>query len=603
MAEQTLQGLESWDQSLPSLNLQQILAQLKSNPPKYVSLTSQQITSYRQTLDAAVKKLTAYLESKGGDFDWNSQIHWDGLLVELAKTDPSLGILDRSLKGFYGPDVEGLEQSEFIQLRTTLRAYMNAIYFTKNTKSEQMFDVQVTRLVEDLTSYLETPNNENAWKIGRVIGWLERAEQAADLRNAIRYHFYQPNIFAHVSQHLISSGEKRIVDQTEDVEQVIKGVPVKGVARMRGQVSFELAENSQRATIDVMMVGTILSKNVAKKSGVTVNTNGTTTVHAEKRISFDKNGFTASPAIAKATTKLELGTIVAPSSTYESIAKTKFINDRSKNEEAASELSVGMVSKDMDTNVLELLSDVIDKYKTEIRDPLLRRGGFPEQFNTSSTKEFASLQLLQTGRYQLAAPSEPPALNKKTDVSLRLHESLVRNFTEVVLGGVELTDEKLVEHMTRFGAEIPDELKTGPGKKSWSITFSNTQPISVGFRNNQIVIAIQGQQFRDGKQLITEPIRIAATYNVEKTATGMRLQREGDVAVDFLARKKLTVLQVATKTVMSKKFNALFKDDIVGQGGIKLPGDWGNAGNLMLQQLIANNGWLMLSYDLGKSSE
>ena len=151
--------------------------------------------------------------------------------------------------------------------------------------------------------------------------------------------------------------------------------------------------------------------------------------------------------------------------------------------------------------------------------------------------------------------------------------------------------------------EIPNELKTGPDKKSWAITFSNTQPISVGFRNNQIVIAIQGQQFRDGKQLITEPIRIAATYNAEKTATGMRLQREGDVAVDFLARKKLTVLQVATKTVMSKKFNALFKDDIVGQGGIKLPGDWENAGNLMLQQLVANNGWLMLSYDLGKSSE
>ena len=75
------------------------------------------------------------------------------------------------------------------------------------------------------------------------------------------------------------------------------------------------------------------------------------------------------------------------------------------------------------------------------------------------------------------------------------------------------------------------------------------------------------------------------------------------MAVDFLARKALTVIQVATKTVMSKKFNALFKDDIVGQGGIKLPGQWENAGNLILQQLIADNGWLMLSYNLGKPSE
>ncbi|MBT4693054.1 MAG: hypothetical protein HOB73_06905 [Planctomycetaceae bacterium] len=603
LAEQTRQGLESWVEALPSLNLQQILTKLKSNPPKYVALTSQQVSTRRQALDAAVEKLTSYLDTKGGEFDWNSQIHWDGLLTELAKTDPSLAILDRSLKGFFGPDVEGLEQSEFIQLRVTLRAYMNAIYFTKNAKSEQMFEVQIARLAESLTSYLKTPSNENAWKIGRTIGWLERAEQASDLRNEVRYYFYQPNILVHISQHLISSGEKRIVDQTQDVEQVVKGVPVKGVATMKGQVSFALAENSQRATINVMMDGTILSKNVAEKSGVTVKTNGTTTVHAEKRISFDKNGFADSPAIAKATTKLELDSIEAPSSTYESIAKTKFIKGRSDNEEAASQLSVDSVTKEMDTNVLEMLSDVIDGYKTKVRDPLLRRGGFPEQFTTSSTKESVNLQLLQIGRYQLAAFSEPPTLNKNTDVSLRLHESFVRNFTEVVLGGVELTDEKLVEHMTRFGAEIPDELKIGPGKKSWAITFSNTQPISVEFRNNQIVIAIQGQQFLDGKRLITEPIRIAATYNVEKTKTGMRLQRDGDVAVDFLARKTLTVVQVATKTVMSKKFNALFKDDIVGQGGIKLPGQWENAENLILQQLIADNGWLMLSYNLGKPSE
>jgi len=603
LAEQTRQGLESWVQALPSLNLQQILTKLKSHPPKYVALTPQQVSTHRQALDAAVAKLTSYLNTKGGDYDWNSQIHWDSLLAELAKTDPKLGVLDRSLKGFFGPDVAGLEQSEFIQLRTTLRAYMNAIYFTKNTKSEEMFEVQVTRLVESLTIYLETPNNENAWKIGRVIGWFERAEQVAGLRNEVRYHFFQPNIFLHVSQHLISSGEKRIVDQTQDVSQIVKGVPVKGVATLKGQVSYALAENSQRATINVLLDGTILSKNVAQKSGVTVNTNGTTTVHAEKRISFDKNGFTTSPSTGKATTKLELGSIDAPSSTYESIAKTKFIKGRSGNEEAASQLSVDSVTKQMNANVLELLGDVIDGYKIKIRDPLLRRGGFPEQFNTSSTKEFVNLQLLQTGRYQLAASSEPPVLNKNTDVSLRLHESFIRNFTEVVLGGVELTDEKLVEHMDRFGAEIPDELKTGPGKKSWAITFSNTQPISVGFRNSQIVIAIQGQQFRDGLRLIKEPIRIAATYNVEKTETGMRLQRDGDVAVDFLARETLTLIQVATKTVMSKKFNALFKDDIVGQGGIKLPGQWENAGNLILQQLVADNGWLMLSCNLGKPSE
>ena len=601
-AEQTRQALESWVQALPSINLKQVLAQLKTNPPKYVAITDQQVAARRAAVNASLSDLKAFLNSNRGDYDWNTQLQWDGLVEELAKDSPNLGRLDASLKGFYGPEVEGLELPVFTQMRTALRAYMNAVYFSSNPQSEAMYTAQVDRLAVSLENYLQSANNEYAWQIGRVIGWLERADQATQLRNEIRYQFYQPNIYFHVSQHLVSSGEKMEVDETEDVSQVVKGVPVKGTATMKGQISFEIAENSERATLNVMLDGTALSKNVAKKSGVTVVTNGTTTVHAEKSVSFDENGFTMTPSKAEASTKLELESIDAPSSGYESIARTKFIKGRSGNEEAASQLAVDSVTQKMDARVLEMLADVRDGYQSKVRNPLIRRGGFPVNFVSNSTKKYLYMSLLQTGRFQIAAASEPPALDEGTDVAMRLHESFVRNFTEVVLGGVELTDEKLVQHMTDLGAEIPEELKTGPGKKSWAITFSKSQPISVGFRDNQIVIAIQGQQFRDGNRVIREMIRIAATYDVEKTETGMRLQREGDVKVDFLTSKTLTVGQVATKTVMSKKFNAFFKDDIVGEGGITLPGKWENAGNLLLRQLVAENGWLMLSYNLGKPS-
>ena len=82
----------------------------------------------------------------------------------------------------------------------------------------------------------------------------------------------------------------------------------------------------------------------------------------------------------------------------------------------------------------------------------------------------------------------------------------------------------------------------------------------------------------------------------------MQLLREGDVNVQFIGKQSLTVGQVAMKTVMSKKFNAFFKDDIVGKGGIPLPGNWASAGNLILQQIVSDNGWLMLSYNLGKGT-
>ncbi len=601
-AEQIRQALEQWVQSLPSQNLKQILEQLKKSAPAFTPITSEQVTKTRTALDVALTNLTAFLNAGEVEFDWKEQLQWDLLQEELEKDKPNLGRMQSSLNGFYGADVVGLERPEFTNVRTTLRAYMNAVFFKTNPNSKAMYEAQIGNLITALDNYTEQANNDTAWQVGRIIGWLDRAAQANAIQQQIRYHFYQPNIYLHVSQNLISAGELMEVDETQPLKTEVKGLEVVGEARLRGQISFQIAESQEKATLRVILDGTAISRNVAKKSGVTVLTRGTTTIQATKLVGFDGDGFSTEPAQAEATTKLELDSIEGPSSTHESIAKTKFIKTRSENEKDASAIAVESVTSKMDAQVLELLANVIDGYKDKVRNPLIRRGGFPVNVNSTSTAEYIRLNMLQTGRYQLASSTAPPALNKGTDVALRLHESFIRNFTEVVLGGVELTDEKLVEHMTDLGAEVPEELRTGKGKKSWAITFSSTQPISVSFRDNQLEIAIQGKQFRDGAKIINDRIRIAATYNVLKTTEGMQLLREGDVNVQFIGKQSLTVGQVAMKTVMSKKFNAFFKDDIVGKGGIPLPGNWASAGNLILQQIVSDNGWLMLSYNLGKGT-
>ena len=599
-AEQVRQALEQWVQSLPSLGLKQILEQLKKQPPAFTPITDEQVTSTRTALDASLANLTAFLNAGEVEFDWKEQLQWSLLQEELAKETPNPARMQASLNGFYGAEVIGLESPEFTNVRTALRAFMNAVFFKNNPNSKAMYEAQIGNLITALENYTDHANNDTAWQVGRIIGWLDRAGQASEIQQQIRYHFYQPNIYVHVSQNLISAGELMEVDETEQLKMTVKGLDVVGEARLRGQISFQIAESQEKATLRVILDGTAISRNVAEKSGVTVVTRGKTTLQATKLVAFDGDGFTTEPAQAEATTKLELDSIEGPSSTHESIAKTKFIKMRSQNEKDASAVAVESVTTKMDSQVLELLANVIDGYQDKVRNPLIRRGGFPVNVNSTSTQDYIRLNMLQTGRYQLASPTEPPALNKGTDVALRLHESFIRNFTEVVLGGVELTDEKLVEHMTDLGAEVPEELKTGKGKKLWAITFSSTQPISVSFRDNQLEIAIQGKQFRDGAKVINDRIRIAATYNVLKTDEGMQLVREGDVDVRFMGKTSLTVGQVAMKTVMSKKFNAFFKDDIVGKGGIALPGNWASAGNLILQQIVSDNGWLMLSYNLGK---
>ena len=47
---------------------------------------------------------------------------------------------------------------------------------------------------------------------------------------------------------------------------------------------------------------------------------------------------------------------------------------------------------------------------------------------------------------------------------------------------------------------------------------------------------------------------------------------------------------------MQKKFSALFKEEIAGEG-ISLSGKWENAGKLRLRQLDCLNGWIALGWE------
>lgn len=104
-------------------------------------------------------------------------------------------------------------------------------------------------------------------------------------------------------------------------------------------------------------------------------------------------------------------------------------------------------------------------------------------------------------------------------------------------------------------------------------------------------------------------MRITASYSIERTPTGAKLTRKGEVDVDFISPGTRSVKQVAFKTFMRRKFEAFLKPEIESEG-IKLPGRWEHAGKLVIQHLQAGDGWLALGWDLqaqrtadGRSSE
>jgi hypothetical protein len=591
----------AWLESLPRLDLAEVVELIESDRPAYVAVSEETVNKSKMALDKAAADVDSHikLHPSDGDESWEDYLSWPELKQLIVKTPLPLAKL-QSLLNRFSVNKEGLEATAFLQFRAALRDYMNAYYFSTNEKSEQMYHAQMDLLATKLKSYLDNSNNNDAWAIGRLVGWLDRVDQAPVVRGSIREKFFASNFHLQVSQNLLSSSEPILLEDSTEIVDVIMKAKVKGVAETKGQVTLELVPNGDLAALKVKVRGISITNSVASRSGVEVLSLTTTQLAAEKTIFFGPLGITSTPSTAKCSSDVKILDIKAPSAGYLLIAQKNTAKNKEKVEELASLRAESMLSERMDKESVEMLDKGAEAYIEKFRLPLIRKGGFPEEMNLWTTSQAVMGKLVQINWNQVAAGHEAPALEGSPDLAVRLHESFVRNFSESTIGGYTLTDKKLEEVLTEMGAEIPEELQTDSGREPWSITFSSNQPVSLAINDGVLTFAIRGRQFTDGDRVIRETIEIGASYRIEKTDEGSRLVRQGEVEVNFVGRTRLTAKQIAFRTVMRRKFAALFKEEMSADG-FTFGGRWENSGTMKISQLVADKGWLVLAWKLSKT--
>jgi hypothetical protein len=360
----------------------------------------------------------------------------------------------------------------------------------------------------------------------------------------------------------------------------------------------QLAPAADSAALDIRLAGQAVSRNVGYNRGVTIYTSGVTQIAASKRIHVTADGIASDPAQAWCTTNTTINGIEHRSCLVRKLAARRADKTKPRAEAIASRRAEGRVERRFDGQALELLGKAEDGFTNRFRLPLLRRGEFPRELAFDTTGDQLDVHMLQVANAQVAAPSDPPPLESGADMSVRLHETFVSNFSRAMIGGVTLTDERVAQLVKDLTGNVPDELVISPDKEPWSITFSATDPVSTQFTDKTVRFAIRGRRFTQGDNVIQSTIELSATYSLERTPAGVRLTRQGDVNVDYvLQRGTLSPAQIALRTLMRRKFESLFTPEITTEG-LKLPGRWEKAGRLKLRQMDVSSGWVVLAWGI-----
>lgn len=578
---------------------------LQEAKDKFQPITPAAVAESKSELNASLQRLETFLSTESGDADqWKSQLKWEVMKAELGKDKPNLGVLDGSLNAFH-ENVDGLERDEFLETRTLLRAYMNAVLFSGDAdQTKQVYTTRVEDLAKQLDAYEKAPASETALAIGRHLGWFNRARQSPRVVKAVRARYSHPNLFAEVSHRLFTAGINDDVSQSQQVSSYILGTSLYGTANVTGRITSAFVPDPERVSFDLLLNGNIYSNNVGYNGPVTIYSTANTSINASKRVHFDAAGFLTDFAWARCATGSNINSIAARSCLVRKIAWKRAGASKTQAERLAAGEAQQRVAGNFDEQTAELLAEPETGYADQFRKPLLRRGGFPKVMKMSTMVNRLTVKMLQENPFQLAAPGAPPAIGEGHDLAVRVHESLVGNYSETLLGGVKITDEQMVQMYIDGNRDVPKELQITDESDPWAITFARSQPISVRFHDDGVRIEIRCRSLHRGEDypavnLAGDEIRIAADYKLDVAGGGIQLVRpEGDVKIDFLQRGKIVpgLAQAAQKGFLQSKFNAMLKPKLPEErsDGIKLQGRWQRAGKLVARETKSADGWLVL---------
>jgi hypothetical protein len=343
---------------------------------------------------------------------------------------------------------------------------------------------------------------------------------------------------------------------------------------------------------------------------------------ARKRVELSDAAFTTTSARADANTNIHLHSVSKQggglgSRLVSSIGWNRAQSSRGQAQAIAADHTEGRIENKFNNELDDEIRKARTRYEDEYRRPLERRGELPEHIRFTSDKDSINFEATQASRTQLGATNSPPAAPEKHDVTIRLHETSVDNYSASVMSGATARQTK-PEQDVKFDVPLPkwmDKMwknrkteaadKAG-GKeepfKEYSLTFRDNRPISVGFAQNKVKLTVHVAHLQSGDKSF-DNWDVTGTYNPDLSDGKVTLRREGDLTLlpaDF--RGQLNSRQVAERRNLEEELN---KRSDQGKGfpktiefePIKPEGKVADAGPLGFSQFTSGDGWVIIGLD------
>jgi flagellar motor protein MotB len=575
-------------------SLEGIVAACQEAKSRFRPLTAEDLKSVKAELVEALSRLDARLKSDGPNGeDWRKFLLCETLQKELQQEGiPNRDRLNQVYQR-YASGNEGLGFIWFLDAQSALRRMLMVMGAIDNPQTKTLYEQNLDKLANHLKTFAVKPTTEDALDISESVRWLTNARQAPELVEAVQRRFNQPNLYAEVSAEFVAAALGEPVDDTTAIYDYILGTDISGTGHTIGQTTAELTPDANHGVVDTLLFATTYSTTVGSHGPVCIYSNGTTHIGACKRLWVNEFGIFSYPAVSNAVTQTCINDIQARRQIIERIAWKKVGKQKSSAENVASQHAQQRVNERIDAQASKTLDKAQQDFTNKFRQPLCDHKLFPDQLQFSTDKQSLQVVSMQIGNSRLAAPAPPPNA-AKADMILRVHESMINNFTLDALGGMTVHEEKLQAAVIDMIGRLPDKLKGDEDQEPWAITFARRQPISVTFSDDGFKITIRGSEYFKGDAAYPA-MDVTAIYKIEKTANGFKAVRQGEIQIFPPGRQQVGGKEQIIRQLLTKRFGKVFEPEI-SDDGFLFTGKLEKVGKMQPVEVQSRDGWLTIAW-------
>ena len=560
-----------------------------------------QAASAKRELIAALDNLERFLSTNPQQFaSWKNFLRLDAMREEANAEQPNPAILvdlETSMRQNY----LGLEYPQYTRVRDGLMHFHRALrYGSAPEQTLKAIDLRLEKLIESLNDPVTETDTERAEAVGVIANYLELTGQAPESLSAMRAKFSQPNVQAYVRESFVTGILVRPVAQPTAVNECLLGTRVVGSACLDGNVSADLMPSNNGVSLCLTLNANLSTNNTGYNRGVVLRSTGSSPIFAAKQIFVNPTGISSTAASVATNLQTQINSIEHRSRIVRRIATRKAAETQPQANVVAEGRLQDRVRTQFDQQVEEQLSQSRVQLASFQKDaqspPVLTRIGLPKptySYNSSSTAIYGVLTQRSTSQLAAVKPCDLP---KPVDaaIAIEAHQSAMMNAIDVFLAGRTLRNHDLDDLVRQFDGKVTPELEKEANADPWSITFAAFHPIQIELNDGVVRLTLRIGQMTRGDQVLKQDATVSATYRPTISNGNLRLDREGDVKIEFYG-KISNIGAVSMRAFLKGKFEETFKPVLVNTP-VDLPAPkQANVPRVQISSLLLDNGWVQIN--------